>query len=60
MVMNMLFPHKDYSTFLGGKLTVFKFCNYGFVLAEVSRVIFGIVSAYFIVYKAYFVVGEFL
>jgi hypothetical protein len=60
MAMNMLFPHKDYSTFLGGKLTVFKFCNYGFVLAEVSRVIFGIVSAYFIIYKAYFVVGEFL
>jgi hypothetical protein len=28
-------------------------------LAKVSRVPFGIVSAYFIVYEAYFVVGEF-
>jgi hypothetical protein len=39
---------------------VFKLCNFRIVLAKVSRVIFGIVSAYFIVYKAYFVVGEFL
>jgi hypothetical protein len=30
------------------------------VLAKVNRVIFGIVSAYFIVYETYFVVGEFL
>jgi hypothetical protein len=27
---------------------------------QVSRVIFGIVSAYFIIYEAYFIVGEFL
>jgi hypothetical protein len=27
-------PHKDYSSFLGGKLIVFNFCNYGFVLAK--------------------------
>jgi hypothetical protein len=39
---------------------VFKLHNYGIVLTKVSRVIFRIVSAYFIVYKAYFVVGEFL
>jgi hypothetical protein len=38
---------------------MFKLCNYGMVLAKVSRVIFGIVSAYFIVYEAYFVVGDF-
>jgi hypothetical protein len=38
----MLCPHKDYSSFLGGKLTVFKLCNYGIVLAKVSRVIFGL------------------
>jgi hypothetical protein len=30
------------------------------MLAKVSRVIFGIVSAYFLVYEAYFVVGVFL
>jgi hypothetical protein len=29
------------------------------MLAKVSRVIFGIVLAYFIVYKAYFIIGEF-
>jgi hypothetical protein len=29
------------------------------MLAKVSRVIFGIVSAYFIIYEAYFVVGDF-
>jgi hypothetical protein len=57
---NVLCPYKDYSSFLGGKLTVFKLCNYRIVLAKISRVIFGIVSAYFIVYEAYFVVGEFL
>jgi hypothetical protein len=59
-VRNMFCPHKDYSSFLGDKVTVFKFCNYGFVLAKVSGVIFRIVSAYFIVYEAYFVIGEFL
>jgi hypothetical protein len=53
-------PHKDYNSFLGGKLTMFKLYNYEFVLAKVSRVIFEIVSTYFIVYEAYFVVGEFL
>jgi hypothetical protein len=30
------------------------------MLAKVRCVIFGIVSNYFIVYEAYFVVGEFL
>jgi hypothetical protein len=59
-VRNVFRPHKDYSRFLGGKLTLFKLCNYGIVLAKVSRVIFGIISAYFIVYEAYFVIGEFL
>jgi hypothetical protein len=29
-------PNKDYSSFLGGNLTMFKFCNYGFMLAKVS------------------------
>jgi hypothetical protein len=60
MVRNVVCPHKDYSSFLGGKLTMFKLYNYEFVLAKVSRVIFEIVSTYFIVYEAYFVVGEFL
>jgi hypothetical protein len=60
MVRNVVCPYKDYSSFLGCRLTVFKLCNFRIVLAKVSRVIFGIVSAYFIVYKAYFVVGEFL
>jgi hypothetical protein len=30
------------------------------MLAKVSRVIFGIVWAYFIIYEAYFVGGKFL
>jgi hypothetical protein len=60
MVRNVVCPHKDYSSFLGGKLTMFKLYNYEFVLAKVSRVIFEIVSTYFIVYEAYFVVVEFL
>jgi hypothetical protein len=60
VVRNMFCPHKDYTSFLGGKLTVFKLCNYGIVLGKVSRAILGIVSAYFFVYEAYFVVGEFL
>jgi hypothetical protein len=59
MVMNVFYPHKDYSTFLGGKLTIFKLCNYEIVLAMVSYVFFGIVLAYFIIYEAYFVIGEF-
>jgi hypothetical protein len=37
----------------GGKLTVFKLCNYG----KRYGVIFGIVLNYFIVYETYFVVG---
>jgi hypothetical protein len=45
---------------LGGKLTVFKLCNYGIMVTKVSHEIFGIVSAYFIVYEAYFVIAEFL
>jgi hypothetical protein len=51
----MCCPHKDYSSFLGGKLTMFKFCNYD----KGNGVIFGFVSHYFVVYEAYFVVGEF-
>jgi hypothetical protein len=39
---NVFCPHKDYSSFLGGKLIIFKFCNYEFVLAIISRVIFGL------------------
>jgi hypothetical protein len=34
--------------------------NYATTLAKVSRVIFGIVLAYFIVYEVYFIVGDFL
>jgi hypothetical protein len=59
-VRNVFCPHKGYSSFLGGKITMFKLYNYGIMLAKVSRVIFGIVSAYFLVYEAYFVVGVFL
>jgi hypothetical protein len=53
MVRNMFFPHKDYSSFLGGKLTLFKLCNYGIVLTKVCYD-FGIVLDYFIVYESYF------
>jgi hypothetical protein len=35
---------------------MFKLCNYGIV----SRVIFDIVSNYFIIYDTYFVASEFL
>jgi hypothetical protein len=35
-VSNMFYPHKDYITFLGDMLTVFKLCNYKIVLAKVS------------------------
>jgi hypothetical protein len=59
-VNNVFCAHKDYSSFLGGKLIVFKLCNYKIMFAKVGRVIFGIVSAYFIVYETYFVIGEFL
>jgi hypothetical protein len=38
---------------------MFKLYNYGIVLGKVSRVVFGIVSTYFIVYEAYFIVSEF-
>jgi hypothetical protein len=38
-VMNMFCPYKDYSSFLGGKLTMFKFYNYIIMLAKVSHVI---------------------
>jgi hypothetical protein len=41
MARNMFCPHNDYSSFLGGKLTMFKLCNYEIALAKVSRVIFG-------------------
>jgi hypothetical protein len=34
-VRNVICPHKDYSSFLGGKLIVFKLCNYVIVLAKV-------------------------
>jgi hypothetical protein len=54
-VRNVFYPHKDYSSFLGGKLTVFKLCNYG----KGNGVDFDIVLNYFVVYEAYFVVGEF-
>jgi hypothetical protein len=60
MVRNTLCPHKDYNSFLGGKLIVFKLCDYRIVLAKIRRVIFWIILAYFIVYEANFVVGEFL
>jgi hypothetical protein len=60
IVRNVFYPHKDYISFLGGKLIVLKLCNYGIVLAKVSRVNFEIVSTYFIIYEVYFVVGEFL
>jgi hypothetical protein len=60
MVRNIFCSHKYSSSFLCGKLIVFKLCNYGIMMAKVSRVIFGIVSTYFIDYEAYFVVSEFL
>jgi hypothetical protein len=50
----VFWPHKDYSSFLGGKLTVCKLCNYG----KGNGVIFEIVLNYFVVYEAYFVIGE--
>jgi hypothetical protein len=54
-VRNVFCPHKDHSSFLGGKLIMFKLCNYD----KGSCMVFGIVSNYFVVYEAYFVVGEF-
>jgi hypothetical protein len=39
----------------GGKLIVFKLCNY----SKRYGVIFGIVSNYFIVYGTYFVISAF-
>jgi hypothetical protein len=58
-VRSVFYLDKNYSSFLGGKLTVFNLCNYGFVLANVWFDFFGIVLNYFIVYEAYFIVGEF-
>jgi hypothetical protein len=55
-VRNVFYPYKDHSSFVGGKLIMFKLCNYGIV----SRVIFDIVSNYFIIYDTYFVASEFL
>jgi hypothetical protein len=54
-VRNVFCPLKDYSSFLGGNITVFKLCNYD----KGNSLIFGIVSNYFVVYEAYFIVGEF-
>jgi hypothetical protein len=50
-VRNVFYPNKGHNSFLGGKLTVIKLCNYRIVLAQVSRMIFGIVLAYFVVYE---------
>jgi hypothetical protein len=51
----MFYPYKDYSSLLGGKLTLFKLCNYD----KGNAVIFRIVLNYFLVYEAYFVVRKF-
>jgi hypothetical protein len=58
-VRNVFCPYKDYSRFLGDKLTCL---NYATTLAKVSLslVIFGIILASFIVYEAYFIVDEFM
>jgi hypothetical protein len=45
--------HKEYSSFLGGKLTMFKLCNYAGKGKSCDFL------DYFIVYEAYFVAGEF-
>jgi hypothetical protein len=42
IVRNVFYPYKNYSSFLGCKLTMFKLCNYGIVMAKISRVIFGL------------------
>jgi hypothetical protein len=42
----MISPYKDYSSLLGGKLTMFVLCNYRFVLAKVSRVILRLLFYY--------------
>jgi hypothetical protein len=52
-----LCPDKDYSSHLGGKLTMFTFCKYKFVLPMSND--FWIVLTYFIVYEAYFIVYGF-
>jgi hypothetical protein len=39
-VRNIFYPHKDYSSFLSGKLTLFKLYNYGIMQAKVTHVIF--------------------
>jgi hypothetical protein len=57
-------PDKDYSSLLGGKLTVFTFYNSGFVLAKVCRVILGLFQlillfmTYFIIYASLGVSGH--
>jgi hypothetical protein len=43
-VMIVYCPYKDYSSFLGGKLTAFKLCNYA-----LNRIV-----------SSYFIVGKFL
>jgi hypothetical protein len=43
----MISSDKDYSSLLGGKLTVFTFCNYG-------------IANNFVIYEAYFIVCDFL
>jgi hypothetical protein len=48
MVRNVFYQHKDYSSFLGGKLTVFKLCNYEIMLTKVSRVILGLFQLIFL------------
>jgi hypothetical protein len=35
MVRNIFCSHKDYSSFLDCKVTMFIFCNYRFMLAKV-------------------------
>jgi hypothetical protein len=35
-------PYKNYSSLLGGRLTMFIFCNYEFVLPKVCHVILGL------------------
>jgi hypothetical protein len=61
-VRNVFCPRKDYNSFLGGKLTMFKWFNYGKGNGVIFRIIsnyFVIYEAYFVIYEAYFVVGEF-
>jgi hypothetical protein len=52
---NVFCSHKDYISFLGCKLTMFKLHN----CSKGNGMILGIVLNYFIVYEAYFIFGEF-